>query len=117
MATKKAGGSSRNGRDSAGRRLGRGSTGERSARHHQRAAHGRYGRGGPPVQRQRVDCRRSASIRRIHEIRRRPIGDSHGPGRQCCPGQDCPGDGQGGCPRHRQEPGGHHPVQQRIPSD
>ncbi len=40
---------------------------------------------------------------------------AHGKGRQRQPGQGAAGHGQGRRPRHRQEPGGDHPGQQRLP--
>ena len=52
----------------------------RAARHHQRAAHGRHGRSGPPLQQQRVDRRRSAAVGRSHEGRGQLSRAVHGEG-------------------------------------
>ena len=52
--------------------------GRRAARHHQRAADGRHGRGRPAVQQQRADRGRGAAIGRGHEGRGQPSRAVHG---------------------------------------
>ena len=58
-----------------------------AARHHQRPAHGRHGRGRPALQRQRADRRRGAAVGRGDEGRRLPPRAVHGEGRRLAQGK------------------------------
>ncbi len=101
----------------AGRAAGRGAGRVRRAHDHQRDPAGRHEDGRGAV-RQRPDATPvRAAVGRGHEGGGRLPRAIHDPFRRADQGEDRPGDGQGGRPRHRQEPGGHHPDQQRLHRD
>ena len=99
------------------RRSGRGPEGTPAAGDHQRPPDGRYGRGRPPVRRQRDDRRRGAAVCRGDEGGGLPPRAAHGEGGELDEGEDRARHRQGRRARHRQEPGRHHSQQQRLPGD
>ena len=81
---------------------------------HQRGPAGRDEDGRRPVRRRRDAAAVRAPVGRGHEGRRGRARAPHGKGRPGRQGPGGAGHGQGRRPRHRQEPGRHHPHQQRL---
>jgi 5-methyltetrahydrofolate--homocysteine methyltransferase len=104
-------------RDGPHRRSEREAARGRAARDRQRPADARHGRGRSSVQRQPADRRRGTPVGRGDEDRRRAPRAVHGKGRGGDPRHDRAGDGEGRRPRHRQESGRDHPLEQRLPRD
>jgi 5-methyltetrahydrofolate--homocysteine methyltransferase len=91
--------------------------GRGAARCGQRPADGGDGGGRAAVQQQRTDCGGGAAIGRGYEGRGQSPGTVHGEGRLRVARQSDAGHGEGRRSRHRQEPGGDHSLQQRLPRD
>ena len=98
----------------AHRRPGRGSAGPEADGDHQRPADGGDGRGRAAVQREPADRGGGATVGGVDEGGGKPPRAVHGRERGRLQGEDHLGHGEGGRPRHRQEPGGHRAEQQRV---
>ena len=99
----------------AGGRPGRGDAAAAAAGDHQRHPAGGHEDGRRAVRlRRRCSCRSCCSLGRGDEAGGRLPGAAHGEGRRGRQGHHRAGHRQGRRARHRQEPGRHHPVQQRL---
>ncbi len=92
----------------------RSAAGHGAARHRQRLPAGRHEDGRRAVRLRRDAAALRAAVGRDHEGGRRLPRAAHGEGRPGRQGHHRPGHGQGRRARHRQEPGRHHPHQQRL---
>ena len=94
---------------------GRARPGQHAAQHHQRRAARRHEGGRRALRRRQDAAALRAPVRGDDEGRRRLPRALHGEDRGPGEGHHRPRHGEGRRARHRQEPGRHHPDQQRLP--